>query len=142
MITNSSQGPQLSWFKPALATSALYKAGFATATGPIGSHYAAPLAPDSLLQITDGTVTLGGGNLPDSINPVTLNASSKLVNNGTNTLKLTFTASSGLFAGSFLEAGTPKTYAIKGVVLQRQNNGSGYAPGTNQSGSVIFQAAP
>lgn len=66
----------------------------------------------------------------------------KLVNNGPNLLKLTFTRTTGLFSGTFKEAGTTTTFVIKGAVLQRQNNGSGYAPGTDQSGRVVFQAVP
>jgi hypothetical protein len=93
-----------------------------------------------MLQITDGIVTLNGGNLPFSINPVTFGPSSKLVNDGPNTLKLTFTPASGLFSGTFKKTGTSKTYNIKGAVLQKQNYGSGYAPGSDQSGRVVFQA--
>jgi hypothetical protein len=130
------------WIKPNQPTSKLYKAGFNVNSDVIGSHYVAPIGTAKMLDITDGLVVLGGGNLPDSSNPVTLGASSKLVNNGTNTLKLTFTRTTGLFSGSFKEAGTTRIYAIKGAVLQRQNYGSGYAPGTNQSGRAVFEATP
>jgi hypothetical protein len=132
----------LRWMKPSQPASKLYKAGFNVNSDATGSHYVAPVGTAKMLDITDGLVVLGGGNLPDSSNPVTFGASSKLVNNGTNTLKLTFAPATGLFSGTFKEAGTARTYAIKGAVLQRQNYGSGYAPGTNQSGRVVFEAAP
>ncbi len=132
----------LQWMKPNLPTSVLYKSGFSVTPGAIGSHYLAPVSPNNLLDITDGLVLLSGGNLPDSVNQVRMGPSSKLVNQGPNTLKLTFTPASGLFSGSFREAGATKSYAIKGVVLQRQNNGSGYAPGADQSGKVVFDAVP
>jgi uncharacterized repeat protein (TIGR01451 family) len=139
--TNDLSGT-LRWMKPVRPTSRLYKAGFNVSSDVMGSHYVVPIGTAKMLNITDGVVILNGGNLPDSSNPVTFGASSQLVNNGTNTLKLTFAPASGRFSGSFKEAGTTRIFAIKGAVLQRQNNGSGYAPGTNQSGGVIFQAAP
>ena len=130
------------WIKPNQPTSLLYKAGFNVNSDVIGSRYVAPSGTNKMLNITNGLVVLGGGNLPDSSNPVTFGASSKLVNNGTNTLKLTFTRTTGAFSGTFKETGTTRIYAIKGAVLQRQNYGTGYAPGTNQSGRVVFEAAP
>ena len=130
------------WMKPGQPTSALYKPGFSVNSDVIGSRYVAPSGTNKMLNITNGVVVLSGGNLPSSSNAVTFGASSKLVNHGTNTLKLLFTRTTGLFTGTFKETGTTKTYAIKGAVLQRQNEGSGYAPGTNQSGRVVFQAAP
>jgi len=130
----------LRWIKPAIASGKLYKQGFSVNSDAIGSRYVPPTGTDNMLQITDGIVTLNGGNLPFSINPVTFGPSSKLVNDGPNTLKLTFTPASGLFSGTFKKTGTSKTYNIKGAVLQKQNYGSGYAPGSDQSGRVVFQA--
>jgi hypothetical protein len=132
----------LRWIKPARPASRLYPAGFEVNSGVIGSRYTAPTGTDSVLQITDGAVILGGGNLPDSSNPVTFGPNSRLVNNGPNALKLTFVPASGLFSGTFKEAGTTAVFSIKGVVLQKQNIGSGYAPGGGESGRVLFQAAP
>lgn len=139
--TNDLAGT-LRWMKPNQPASKLYKAGFNVNSDVVGSHYVAPIGTDKMLNITEGVVVLGGGNLPDSSNPVTFGASSKLVNNGPNALKLTFAPATGLFSGTFKEAGTTRIFAIKGAVLQRQNNGSGYAPGADQSGRVVFQAAP
>ena len=132
----------LRWIKPAIPTSKLYKPGFAVNTDVIGSHYRAPIGTSSVLQITDGMFSFTGGNLPDSANPVTFGPSSKLVNHGPNTLTVTFTTASGLFKGTFKEAGTASLFPIKGAVLQRQNNGSGYAPGASQSGRANFEATP
>ena len=130
------------WIKPARPGGKLYPAGFAVDSDVIGSRYTPPIAPENMLQITDGEVILNGGNLPDSTNPVMFGPNSRLVNNGPNTLKLNFAPASGTFSGTFKEAGTTRIYPIKGVVLQRQNYGAGYAPGADQSGRVVFQAAP
>ncbi|SPE61533.1 hypothetical protein SBV1_730006 [Verrucomicrobia bacterium] len=139
--TNDLSGA-LGWTKPNLPTSKLYKLGFSVNSEVIGSHYVAPIGTAKMLQITDGVVLLSGGNLPDSSNPVTFGPSSKLVNNGPNALKLIFMPASGYFSGTFREAGTTEVFPTKGAVLQRQNYGSGYAPGSNQTGLVIFRAVP
>ena len=62
------------WVKPNVPSSLLYKSGFTASSGAIGSHYVAPIGTASVLQITDGSVMFSGGNLPDSINAVTLGA--------------------------------------------------------------------
>ncbi|HTD66627.1 MAG TPA: hypothetical protein VK846_08880, partial [Candidatus Limnocylindria bacterium] len=132
----------LRWIKPAIAGGALYPAGFAVNSDAVGSHYLRPTGSDSVLQITDGLVILNGGNLPDSSNPETFGPKSKLVNNGPNTLKLIFTPASGLFRGTFKEAGTTQTIPLRGAVLQKQNVGSGYGIGEDQSGWIFFQTVP
>ena len=109
----------------------------------LGSHYVAPVGMAPVLEITNGVVILSGGNLSgDSANDVTLGPKSKVTNLGPNQLTMTFTLSSGLFKGTFVEPGTTKKRAFNGAVLQKANNGSGHWLGTNQSGRVVFQAAP
>jgi hypothetical protein len=71
-----------------------------------------------------------------------LGPNSNLVNIGPNSLRLVFVPRTGRFSGSFMEAGTTRVFPINGVFLQRQNFGSGHAPGPNQSGRVIFLPAP
>jgi hypothetical protein len=139
--TNDISGT-MRWLKPNIPTSKLYKSGFEVDSDAIGSHYAVPTGNASVLQITDGLVLFTGGNLPDSSNNVSFGPSSQFVNHGTNTLKMTFKAATGVFSGTFKETGTATTFILKGAVLQRQNNGSGYAPGATQSGHVLFEAAP
>jgi hypothetical protein len=139
--TNDLSGT-VRWIKPAIASSKLYPDGFAVIDEVIGSRYTPPTGNGSVLPLTDGFVMLMGGDLPDSANPVTLGPRSKLVNNGPNTLNVRFTPSSGLFSGTFKEAGTTKVFPIKGVVLQRQNIATGYATGARQSGRVLLQAVP
>jgi hypothetical protein len=133
---------RLRWIKPSRPASRFYPAGFAADSDAIGSRYVAPTGGDNVLQITDGLVLLDGGSLPDSSNPVTFGPNSRLVNNGPNKLKLVFVPSNGRFSGTFKEAGSNTVFPIDGVVLQRQNFGAGFAPGRNESGRVIFRAAP
>jgi hypothetical protein len=86
-------------------------------------------------------VRLEGGNLTaPSTHDVFLNAFNKvtLLSTGTNKLAITLSTSSGLISGSFIHPQTLKKSVIKGALLQKQNFGSGYFLGTNQSGSVFF----
>jgi len=133
----------LRWIKPSIPGSQMFPAGFDVNSSAIGSHYNAPIGGGNVLQITAGEVILSGGDLPDSVNPVTFGPNSRLVNNGTNSLRMIFVPASGLFNGTFRESGTGIVSPLKGAVLQRQNIGSGYAPASGQSGRrVLFQAAP
>ncbi len=143
-ITNSDVSGQLNWIRPSIKTSKLYPAGFGMASAAVGSLYVAPVGPGTrVLGLTNGMDILSGGNLSEnSTNAVTLGLSSKVVNAGSNKLTLTFALPSGLFTGTLVEAGTTRHISYSGVVLQKANYGSGYFLGTNQSGSVIFSAAP
>ncbi|MDB6057759.1 MAG: hypothetical protein JWO95_1603, partial [Verrucomicrobiales bacterium] len=134
---------RLSWIRPAQAASRLFAAGFATDAESTGSRYVAPIGTATrVLNITNGVVSLSGGNLSTaSDNNVTLGLGSKIIS-ASNKLSLNFTLSSGLFTGSFVEPGTTHLTTFSGAVLQKANVGAGYFPGTNDNGRVLFQAAP
>ena len=142
--TGSDVSGQLNWMRPPIKTSKLYPDGFGMASPAVGSLYVAPVGKETrVLGITNGMDTLSGGNLSEnSTNAVTLDLSSKVVNAGSNKLTLTFALPSGRFTGTLVEAGTTRPIPYSGVVLQKANYGSGYFLGTNQSGSVLFSAAP
>ncbi|MGZ5543395.1 MAG: DUF7507 domain-containing protein, partial [Limisphaerales bacterium] len=134
---------RLSWIRPAVATSALFAEGFAANAESTGSRYVAPIgSANRVLNITNGVVSLTGGNLSEaSDNEVTLGSGSKITSVG-NKVTLNFTLSSGLFSGTFVEPGTTRRTTFGGAVLQKANFGAGYFPGTNDNGRVMFQAAP
>jgi hypothetical protein len=69
---------------------------------------------------------------------VRANGASFIINLDTNKLTVTITSASGLFSGSIGVPGSGKTVAFTGVVLQKQNIGSGFFLGTNQSGRVLL----
>ncbi len=139
--TNSDVAGMLNWIRPRMAT-LLYPAGFNVGSDSIGSRYVAPVGTNKVLRITNGVVTVTGGNLPHAFaNPVTMGPSSHITNNSTNTVTMSFTLSSGLFTGTFKEKGTLKTSTFKGAVLQKANDASGYFLGTNQSGRVVLEPA-
>jgi hypothetical protein len=127
----------VTWIKEALPTAKFYPAGFDLETLATGSVFN-PLA-NPLTGFTSGLVILTGGNLAEGItNSVTI-SNNKVVNQGPNTLTLSISAASGLFKGSIVNPITSKAIPFNGVLLQKQNYGSGYFSGTNQSGKVFFE---
>jgi hypothetical protein len=133
----------LSWVRPPIPTSKLYPLGFEMDSMLTGSLYHAPTAGGRILQITDGIVTLSGGNLSTpATNLVRLGVNSVVTNASPNAVTVKFTPASGLFTGTFIQAGTTRKISFSGVVQQKANYGSGYFLGTNETGRVTFETAP
>ena len=66
----------------------------------------------------------------------------RITNHSPDRVTMTFTLASGLFKGTFSSTTEPRVATFSGVVLQKSTNGFGFFLGTNQSGSVAFEAAP
>jgi len=121
---------------------AVYRAGFTNpAATMIGSAYLSTIEPS--LALTDGQVTLEGGNLLLPItNSFILTSKNALVltNSGdTNKLTLTINKTSGVISGTFSNPSNPKaTITLRGVLLQNQTNAQGYFLGSNQSGTFML----
>ena len=135
--------PQLggvcNWIKPTNTTK-FYPAGFILQTNATGSLYSPPATGVPLLNFTNGTATLLGGNYFTNFNQLATNTpANPLLYRGTN--KLSFTLNSptfGLFKGSVVDPVSLKTVSFKGALLQTQQVASGFFQGTNQSGKVSF----
>jgi hypothetical protein len=133
----------LLWTKPAGIYGALYPTGFVCEVTTTGSRYVAPLAGSRVINLSNAVVRLEGGNLAESsTHAVYLSESNKVTpfSPGTNLLTISLSTSSGLISGSFIHPQSLKKSVIKGALLQRQNVGSGYFLGTNQSGSFSLGA--
>lgn len=130
---------ELNWVKPANASDRFYPDGFAVRHELTGSSYFAPTnSSDPILGFSAGRAQFSSGNLGESfINDVSM-ANNKVTNLGTNRLTLTISPSSGLFSGSVTTPDGSRTFPFKGAVHQKQNQGWGFFPGTNQSGRVRF----
>ena len=131
----------LLWTKPAGVAGTLYPTGFVSDVTTIGSRYLAASSGNRALNFSNSVVRLEGGNLSAPLAQyVYLSEFNKvsLLTAGTNKLAITLSTSSGLMSGSFVNPETLKKSVIKGTLLQRQNFGSGYFLGTNQSGSVFL----
>jgi hypothetical protein len=97
------------------------------------------------MNMTDGTVVVTGGNVPQSItNLVSLLANNKITNSSINKLTLTFVPATGLFKGTVVNpaALTSKPIAFNGVVLQKENVAAGFSLGTNQAARVFVAPVP
>ena len=138
----TSLGGVVNWFKPP-STKGLYAAGFTNVTQLAGSSYSPPSTKTNrVVEITNGTVTLSGGNLGgDLTNAVTLGQDNKVTSTNPG-FTLSFTLPSGLFKGTFLNPDTARKTYFNGVLLQNGNLGSGFFSGTNRSGQVLFEASP
>lgn len=131
-------GP-VDWFKLSGASGKFYSGGFTNVSDATGSLFtnAAPV-----LNLTDGQVVFSNGNVATFTNEVTLSAANKITNDSTNNaLTMSITTSSGLFKCIVVNPSTGKRFAADGVLLQKQNFGSGFFLGTNQTGSVVFGPA-
>jgi hypothetical protein len=123
------------WFKLPQAASKLYPLGFTVESEALGSAY--QFQPGvRVLNFSTGQVQLDNGNLSQSVtNHISLDASSKVTGEGVN---LTVTTTFGLFKGSVLNPISGRTIPFNGVVLQKQNLGSGYFIGTSESGRIYW----
>ncbi len=139
----SALGGTMYWFRPAGKTPAVYQSGFTNMVTAIGSAYNPTNKP--LLDLTNGQVTLDGGNLLLPItNQITLSANNTITltaaPENTNKLALVITTKTGLISGSFQNPTNAKqSIKVKGVLLQNQTNAAGYFLGPNQSGALLLE---
>jgi hypothetical protein len=135
-----------SWIKPPVAGT-LYPQGFASlvTSGVLGSPFA-NTAGGPVLNLTNATLVLGGGNLTNGALTFTnLNLSANSVTNAaqatghgeTNYLVITVNTNYGNVTVIFQPTGS-KTNTARGAVLQNSTNALGAFPGTNQTGSFIL----
>lgn len=120
----------------------LYPGGFTNALNIVGSTFAP--GDSSLLSAGNLEVYLSGGNLTGTLsNSVTLSSSGKFTVNGGGIpdLTLTFTPSTGVIKGGFIDPTTQTPSAIKGMVFQAQSNAAGFfLSGTN--GGLFYLTPP
>ncbi len=129
----------MSWIKKANPLAKLYAAGFTNETTVAGSFYTPPLPGNRVLNFGVATILFTGGNLSQSFsNDVALGTDNKVTNLSSNGLSLTLALPTGLFKGKATDPASGGTISFKGAVSQKDNSGSGFFPGTNQSGRVYF----
>lgn len=128
------------WFKLPQASAKYYPAGFTNVSDAEGSIYLFTNGVP-VLNLPGGTglAAFSNGNLPDEfVNNITLSAANKITNTSTNALSATITTSTGLFKVTVTDPQTGKAITANGVILQKQDVGSGYFLGTNQAGRVTL----
>ena len=142
--TNSSVGARVDWFRPRMAGSAYFLAGFTTNVTLLGQKYLSPV-DNGPSAAGNRQVTLGGGNLVSSIVETVLVTDVGAVivppPNPEN-LQMKIQTATGQFSGSFTHPGLGRTVNFNGLVLQLDGSGAGYFLGSNTSGFVVFEPTP
>lgn len=113
---------------------------FTNITSVLGSFYLPPAKGASVIVPSSGVITLREGNLTEWItNLFELGHGNALSITGTNDLRISVNAPSGLLNGSFFHPDARKATQVKGVVLQQQNNARGFFLGPNESGAFLLE---
>jgi hypothetical protein len=123
------------WICPANASPLpAYSAGFTNSLYAASSPFSASAKPS--LNLSQGTLVLGGGDLPQSItNQFTLDTNNVFaVTQNTNNIQITVNTNSGVLSGSFYDFNRNVTVPVYGTVLQKQVEAEGYFLGTNEGG--------
>ena len=131
--TNDLSG-NLTWIKQPGGISKYYPAGFACQCDVLGSKY---LRADPILNLPTATLTFSGGDLASCItNSITIGAGSKVVTPDKQ-LKLSFSASTGTFKGTYLDSTGGKPLPFSGVVFQKLNAAYGALFGSGDQTSEV-----
>jgi hypothetical protein len=139
--TNDTLSATVNWFKPSGSTDHDYPDGFTTAPTLTGAIYVSPKAGGPSIA-GSGQLTLGGGNMQSNlVKSVVITASGDVTVSptGSDHLTLKINPVTGQFSGDFLNPAVGKTVKLGGLLLQIDNSGAGYFPGTNQTGFVILE---
>jgi hypothetical protein len=141
--TNALSDDPITWIKLSQPTAKFYGSGFTNDTTISVSPYAAPLATDRAIDITDGIVNFLGGNLAMPLtNTITLGPGGRVTNDGPSALTLTITPKSGLFKGAVTDPSSNRKIPFQGALLQKGATGHGFFPNTNQTGRVRIEGTP
>jgi hypothetical protein len=133
----------VSWTKPPMPLARLYPAGFTNASFAFGSRYLPRITPPSVLTWTNGVLVLGGGDFGHEMtNAVMVRHNGQIINTSGNRLNATFALTTGRLTGQVLSPVTGKPVTFRGVLLQGQDRGVGFALGTNQTGFLRLEGVP
>jgi hypothetical protein len=135
----------LRWIRPAATTPKYYTNGFSANVSLNGSVYRPPAAGTRIINLPAppaANILLWDGELTEpSTNLVHIGLNNVVTNRGPNTLTTKFTTASGLFTGTFKQAGTTRLITFNGAVHQRNTNAAGSFLGTNVTGGVYIEPA-
>ena len=141
-------GP-LSWQRPALPTAARFPLGFDRTIPTVGARYTPPAAGEPVIAVSPATpnaqLVFGAGDFADEIiQPAQVSVSNlvTIANPAITGLVAAIDAGSGIFSGRFAHPVTGVATRFRGVILQKQNVGSGMFLGPQQSGYAAIAPAP
>jgi uncharacterized repeat protein (TIGR03803 family) len=141
--SNSTLTATVDWFKPPVPSDHDYPAGFTTTVSVTGAIYVSPKAGGPSIA-GSGQLTLGGGNLQSNlVKNVVINAQGNVTVTPLDVDKLTLKIqpTTGQFSGGFVDPAVGKTTKLNGLLLQPDNTGAGYFPGSSQTGFILFGPA-
>jgi lysyl endopeptidase len=146
LFTNSDTadlGGSFNWIKPVQPKSKFYPDGFSTVLNATGCTYAKPPRGTTVLNFTDANVTFSGGSLNQSFsNAIALDVNSRVFNQSSNNLKMTFSLNTGTFSGRVEDPNSGLIIPFFGIVLQKPNIASGYFQESGLSGDVSVTGVP
>jgi cyclophilin family peptidyl-prolyl cis-trans isomerase len=127
----------LYWFKPANLSDAYYPTGFTSSVVLRGAPFTIAPAGQRVLNWTNGTVIIQGGNLPRSLTfRVTLDEDDNFtVQTGPTPLTLSIDRTTGEVVGSFFHPVTQAEVPLVGIIVQGLDEGGGLFYGPDQTGS-------
>lgn len=139
-LSSSDLSGTVRWVRPGMAGAKYYPNGFSISRSVEGSFYSRPIGGNGILNISDGQVSLTGGDLNPAISDTfTLLPGSRVQGTGDGKLSLTFSLTTGLFTGRLIDPGSRQGALFRGVVLQRQNMGAGNFLGPDQTGELTVE---
>jgi predicted outer membrane repeat protein len=136
------EGP-FTWRRTQQSGQRLFAGGFEIAPSVKGFRYQAPTNSQSgILQLTNAVVVIDGGALGIHFtNRITFDSNNKILNESSNSLKISVRATDGTFSGA-IKTPASRAITVQGVVAQGQNYASGYFLGSNQCGRVSIHSPP
>ena len=131
----------LSWFKPSKLADEYYPTGFTSSVVLRGAPFVTPPATNRVMNWTNGTVTIQGGNLQRAmVFRVELNEDDTFtVLTGPTSLALAVDRASGRVTGSFFHPVTQAETTVEGIIVQVLDEGGGLFYGPDQTGSFSIQ---
>lgn len=127
----------VNWIKSQQPSNARYPMGFNFTSLLEGSRYTVPEAGERAINLRNGTVTFIGGNLAQEItSSIVLAANNTATFSDGVPIRLLITPATGLFKGTVERPAESKAIPFQGVLLQKQNRGSGFFLAPTQSGRV------
>ena len=132
---------RVDWFKLPRPFTSLYPSGFTIQSDAVGSLYSFTNGqPILALNQGQGQLVLENGKLMQTIlDSFSLDSANKVTS--ANKMTLSFSTSSGLFAGTALDPATRKNISFTGAVLQKQNRGGGLFRQSDQTGRARLEPA-
>jgi hypothetical protein len=121
------------------ARAARYPSGFTQETALLAAPYAAPASGTPALSVSNTVVSFSGGNLGyDFASQIALTQENKILDLGTNSLKMKLSPASGVYSGTVVNPSTGRSLSFRGIVLRPPGLAPGQFLGATESGGVAL----